>query len=82
MHQSTYYKRLDYGYSIEEAHFIPKRMPRWMFAIEQSEGLPILEVVKREVAAGVNDVQMAHSFDVNPATLYHWLRKWRRAGEL
>jgi transposase-like protein len=44
--------------------------------------LPIIDVVKRERAAGVSNVQIAYSFEVNPATLYSWIRKWRRAGQL
>jgi transposase-like protein len=82
MDYSTFYKRLAYGYTVAEALLIPKRMPRWMYAVEQEEGLSIIDVVKRERAAGVNNVQIAHSFEVNPATLYSWIRKWRRAGVL
>jgi hypothetical protein len=82
MHDSTFYKRLDYGFTVEQALLIPKHMPRWMFQIEQEEGLSILEVVKREKAMGVSDADLAFSFEVKKDTLGHWLRKWRRAGEL
>ena len=78
----TYYKRLEYGYTVEEALLIPKNMPRWMWLVEQEEGLPIIEVVKREKSFGVSDAELAFSFEVHKDTLGHWLRKWRREGKL
>jgi hypothetical protein len=82
MDYSTFYKRLAYGYTVAEALLIPYQMPRWMFAIEQEEGMPIIDVVKREKSLGVSDGRLAESFEINKHTLGHWLRKWRRAGQL
>lgn len=83
MHESTFYKRQERdGYSVEEALSIPKGVPRWIWLIEQEEGLPIVEVIKREQLMGVSDADIARSFDVKVDTLGHWIRKFKREGKL
>ena len=82
MHERTFYKRLGYGYTVEQAHLIPKHMPRWMWLVEQEEGQPIIDVVERLKSCGMSDAAIAYSFEVNKHTLGHWLRKWRREGKL
>jgi DNA invertase Pin-like site-specific DNA recombinase len=78
-----YHKRLTcYGYTPEEALYLPVRMPRWMAAIEAEEGMPIIDVIKRELKAGSNYSQIARSFDVHRDTMYHWIRKWNDKGLL
>jgi DNA invertase Pin-like site-specific DNA recombinase len=77
---NRYQKRLAYGYTPEQAFSLPKRMPRWMAAIEDEEGLPIVDVINRELKAGMNYSQIARSFDMNIATLYHWIQKWEKQG--
>jgi hypothetical protein len=76
-----YHKRLTcYGYTPEQALYLPVRMPRWMATIEAEEGLPIIDVINRELKAGMNYSQIARSFDMNIATLYHWIQKWEKQG--
>jgi hypothetical protein len=79
---NRYQKRLAYGYTPEQAFSLPKRMPRWMAAIEEEEGLPIIDVIKRELKAGNNYSQIARSFDLPIWKMYHWIRKWTKEGKL
>lgn len=79
---NRYHKRLAYGYTPEQALHLPVRMPRWMAAIEAEEGMPIVDVIKRELKAGMNYSQIARSFDVRVDTMYHWIRKWIDKGLL
>jgi hypothetical protein len=79
---NRYQKRLAYGYTPEQAFSLPKRMPRWMAAIEDEEGMPIIDVIKRELKAGNNYSQIARSFDLPIWRMYHWIRKWAKEGML
>lgn len=80
---SRYHKRLTcYGYTPEQALQLPVRMPRWMAAIEAEEGMPIIDVIKRELKAGMNYSQIARSFDLPIWKMYHWIRKWTKEGKL
>lgn len=82
LHESTFYKRLDYGYTPEQALSIPKGMPRWMWQIEQEAGRDIIEVVRFERSLGLSDARIAEGFGVKKDTLGHWIRKWKREGKL
>jgi len=79
---STFYKRLGYGFSFEDAHALAKNKPRWMAVIERDEGFDFIEILKRERSCGVSDAQIARSFSVHKDTLGHWIRKWKNAGLL
>jgi hypothetical protein len=83
MMYGTWHKRITRdGYTPEQAFHVPKRMPLWMWLIEQEERMPIIEVVRREQLAGVSDSMIAASFGVHKDTLGHWIRKWKREGKL
>jgi len=82
-HYSRYNKRLTaYGYTHEQAYAVPIRQPLWQWLIEQEEGLPIIEVIQRELDHGISVSEIARGFDVKICTLYHWVRKWKKQGLL
>ena len=82
MQARAYYRRLKLGYTVEQAHFMPKHQPRWQWFIEQEEGKPIWEVVKDQKRYGVGSVEIARGFGVHRNTLRRWIRKWEREGKL
>lgn len=77
-----YWKRLQYGYSHDQAYSVPKGMPRWMFDIEQQEQRSIIDVVSQAFRAGSTIADIARSFGVSHSRIFHWVRKWRKEGLL
>lgn len=78
-----YWKRANrYGYTPEEAYHIPKRVPRWMFRVEREEGISFASFLRREIKCGASLKTIAISIGVHHETLYHHVRKFRKAGML
>lgn len=44
--------------------------------VQANGGLPMLELLKRELA-GLNPQQLAAKWGVEPSTIHYWLRKYR-----
>ena len=80
MNRSSYYKRLSYGYSVEEAHTLPKNKPRWMQRIEDEEQMPMRDLLAHAavmaVATGYTCADLAREWGVHKDTLGYWARKW------
>lgn len=79
---SRYTKRLEYGYTPEQALTIPPGIPRWMAEVEKEEGCNFLSFLRRERTIGQTWAQIARSIEVKKDTLGHWVRKYQRAGLL
>lgn len=70
------------GYTPEQAFYLPPNIPRWQFIVEQEEGAPVYDVVRREMNRGLSLTHIARSFEVSKDVLCYWVRKWKKQGLL
>jgi len=82
MHLSTFYARTAKGYTVEQALTMPKYVRKWQFELEAKEGQTLLEIVRREFAAGVSLHAIERSFGLKRDTLYYRVKRWKEQGLL
>ena len=80
--QAYYSRAKRCGWTIQQTRSIPLGYHKWIWEIEQEEGMPITEVIKRERRAGCSYQTIARSFGVHRETLRRHINNWKREGLL
>lgn len=80
MNQTSIARRIEKGWSPENARGAAPRRPLWMVEAEAEAGMDIVELVKIERANGYTWTDIATGLCIDKNLLTWWVMKWRRLG--